>query len=141
MVKEKSEFAKADKKKVSIYRTGGMMGEVIKEEVYLLECGTRKYAQYNDAPYVKYIQKRKRKATGFVKGYNPYLLIVEGWDNGIDPKDAFVKCDEEIVNGITWSRSRHLSFSDDYKTEFNDVINPILESKKLKVLFDVREVD
>jgi len=131
---EDIEFTKEAKKKATIYRQSEFFG-IIKEECYLLEAGTIKYAQYDNAPFITYIKKGKRKPTKIIKGYNPYFLIIEGWNN-IDPNDAFTTVKEE--NGVKISQSRFTCFDERYETEFSNVIDISIKNNEVEVLFDTR---
>ena len=120
--------------KVTIYVTSEFMGSVIKREGTLIDCGLQKYAQFDRAPFVKYIPKGKRNATGFVKTSFPYLLIIEGW-NQPEPAD-FLTPGITDANGTTIKISRYMSFDERYKTDFDFMILPHLA--KSNVILDVR---
>jgi len=122
------------KTKATIYTTNGF-GSISKYECYIHEVGTREYAQYDNAPYVKYTERRKRKPTGFIKTYNPYLLVIAGWDN-INPEDDSVTIKQN--DDVKISKSRYLSFDSRYKSDFDSIINSKIENNSVKVLFDVR---
>lgn len=96
-------------KKVTIYfntSAGFGLGTV---EARLYETGTKKYAQYQNAPYAQYKPKGARKMRGMVVTYQPWMVILEGWglpkfNNWQAPKDhgdgvttqkgKFMGCDE-----------------------------------------------
>ena len=61
---------------VTIYASGYL--GVRKHEGRLIEHGTRKYAQYNNAPYVHFIPKRKRRARAITGDYRPYIVVLKG---------------------------------------------------------------
>lgn len=69
-------MAKKDNNLVTIY-SSGMLG-INKVEAKLVDHGTKKYAQYDNAPYVRFIPTRKRKVRGIQDGYKPYILILKG---------------------------------------------------------------
>lgn len=102
-------------KKVTIY-TGATFG-IQKYEGTLVDCGTKKYAQYDNAPFVAYIPKGKRKTTGFIKGYKPYILIVEGFGHPA-PDDMFLP---PIISetGVAVSKTRYSCFDDKYSHDFD----------------------
>lgn len=125
-----------DKQKVTIYTTSEFMGSVVKREGILVDFGIRKYAQYNKAPFVNYIPTGKRKQTGFIKGFNPYLVILKGFNNP-DPESMMNKGTTD-ANGTTISQSRYLSFDDRYKTDFDSVLNEFIKNNPDAVLMDVR---
>lgn len=117
---------------VTIYSAGTFGVEKI--EATLVDFGTKPYAQYPSAPFVHYIPKGKRKPVGFIKGYNPYIVIVEG-HNHIDPADAFTK-PKVAESGLITRQSRFTCFDDRYKTEFDSTLTEYIKDKK--VLMDVR---
>jgi hypothetical protein len=107
---------------VTIYTTNEMFGNIVKREGRLIECGLRDYAQYRNVPYVKYIPKGKRLATGFVKT-SPYLVIIKGLGHP-EPGDMFEQISSE--NGTTVSKSKYMSFDSRYKTDFDEVLQKYL---------------
>lgn len=120
-----------DKQKITVYITSEMFGSVVKYEGYLIEHGKRKYAQYDDAPYVKFIPKGKRKVCTIQKSYKPYLLILEGWENP-EPEGMYGK--REIKDNVIIRESVYSSFDDRYKEDFNNIIN----AHKSKFIADYR---
>ena len=124
--------------KVTIYTTSDFMGDVVKYEGRIHESGRRKYAQYDSAPYVDITMKRKRKAIRIMKTYNPYILVVKGWDHP-DAED-YLKVVHESADAVI-SKSRYLSFDERYKTDFDKIINDLIESKKIEVVEDFRNVN
>lgn len=118
--------------KVTIYSSGAF--GVHKTEATIIDFGTKKYAQYDKAPFATYIPKGKRKPTGFVQGYNPYIVIIDGHGH-IDPQDAYTK-PKDIGSGMTSRMSRFSSFDERYKTEFDQALTDYIKDKK--VLMDVR---
>jgi len=120
------------KKLVTIYHAG-VFG-IQKIEATLVEHGIRPYAQYTKAAFVKYIPKGKRKPTGFIVGYHPYIVIIDGHGH-IDPQDALTK-PNDIGNGMTTSMTRFASFDERYKTEFDANLTEYIQDKT--VLMDVR---
>lgn len=117
---------------VTIYHSG-MFG-VQKIEGTLIECGTKPYAQYKSAPFVKFVPKGKRKPAGFVQGYNPYIVIVEGHGH-ISPDDAYTS-PVDTGTGLTVRQSRYSCFDERYKTEFDKRLTDYIKDKK--VLMDIR---
>lgn len=131
--------AAGEKIKVTIYTTSEMMGHVVAREGTLVECGRRKYAQYDSAPFVTYIPKGCRKPEGFVKGYRPYLLVVKGWGR-VKPGELYGK---SISNdGVVEVRqSTHKSFDDGWIRDFEAVLAGALSRGELKaedIIFDGR---
>ncbi len=124
-----------ENKLITIYSTSEFMGNVTKTEAKLIECGIRKYAQYDKAPFVAFIPKGKRKGFQYIKGYQPYLLVIEG-HNHPDPDSMFKA--PIVTDTVTVRESKYLSFDDRYKTDFDSNIDAYLEDKKDIVLMDCR---
>lgn len=122
------------KQKITLFRTTEMGLGVVKDEGYLIAHGKSQYAQYNDCPFVEFVPKGKRNPVRIRKGYQPFILIAEGWDLQGMPS-AFTK---EEGQGCTISRSRHSAFSDEWITEFNNWINPFIAMGRIKVIADYR---
>lgn len=66
--------------KVTILTRGGV-GNIVATHARLVEHGRRPYAQYKSAPFVKYIKKGAQKVKGVVFDYDPYLVILAGWQD------------------------------------------------------------
>lgn len=116
--------------KATIYTNSEWGLGIIRKEVYLESHGTKKYAQYDYAPWVRFVLKGKRSLMETTKTYQPYLLIVEGWDT---PKvdDPFTVVSES--KDVVVSQSRHMSFSDAWEKEADDRIGD-----KVKIIADYR---
>lgn len=114
---------------VTIYRTG-MFG------VGALACKTVKvttgvkYAQYENAIRVEYLEKGKRTRRAFILDYKPWLRVVDS-KVAIAPDEAIVKQE----NGS--SVSRYTSFDPRYMTDFEDG----LVAKGVPVLLSIGEGD
>lgn len=121
-----------EKQKITVYYTGEFFGSVIKKEGYLVEYGRREYAQYKNAPYVVFIPRRKRKAIRILKGYKPYILILNGWDN---PEPNGMYGTETKKDGVIIKKSTYTSFDDRYKSDFDRII----DKHKEKFLADYRD--
>ena len=113
-------------KKVTIYTTSEFMGNVVKYEGKLVDYGTRKYAQYNTAPFVDFIPNGKRKTVRIQKTYKPYLLILSG--TGYPEPEGM--CPAE--GGM----SKYSSFDGGWKRDFNDLLEK--STKPLAILADYR---
>jgi len=109
-----------NKQKITIYYNTEFFGSIQKIEAYLIEYGTRQYAQYSNAPYIKFIPKGKRKIRMIQKSYKPYLLILNGWDN---PNTQGMFTDSKNENGIITKKSLYSCYDERYKTDFNKTIN------------------
>lgn len=119
-------------KKVTIYTTSDFMGSIVKCEGTLISCGIQKYAQFDRCPFVKYVPKGKRNPAGFCKTFQPYLLIIDGW-NHPNPDDLF---NEGVTNadGVTIKESRYMSFDERYKTDFDLKIRDYLLLQQTKLI-------
>lgn len=137
MDKPKINVAITPNEPVTIYTSGEFFGSINKYEGKLVECGTKQYAQYDHAPYVFFIPKGKRKARGFVKGYQPWIVIVKGVGHPTPP-DMFT-APRMSESGMMVKESRYSSFDDRYKTEFNPVIDQLIAEKPELVIMDIRK--
>lgn len=124
------EVYKLDKQKVTAYITSDFMGCPFEIEGLLLEYGFTNYAQYKKVPYMIMIPKGKRNPIKIIKGYKPFILIVEGFDHN-QPPEMLNKREE---NGLIVGESKYLSFDERYKTDFNKWFN----EQNFKVVFDAR---
>jgi hypothetical protein len=102
--------------------TKGMFGIRV-TEAWLLDHGTRKWAQYDNAPFVEFVVKGKRKPQTYLEGYNPYLVILAGHDLDLQKAvdDQFVSSPGATA-GVTVTCSRYLSCDPRYSTDFNAVL-------------------
>jgi hypothetical protein len=97
---------------VALYRAG-MFG-VSRIDCKTVEITTGvKYAQYDDATRVRYLEKGKRKAAGFMLDYKPWLRLLPV-STGVVPADALMPA----VNG--GRQSRYTSYDPRYITDFED---------------------
>lgn len=67
-------------KKITILTRGGL-GNIVVTHAKLVEHGRKPYAQYKSAPFVKYVKKGCSKPTRAVFAYDPYLVILAGWQD------------------------------------------------------------
>lgn len=114
---------------VTIYIKSGFMGNVLRYTGTLLEHGRRDYAQYKDAPFVKFIPARKRNSCIIQEDYKPYLLIIEGTDTP-EPED---------ICPPGGGMSKYASFDERWLLDFDNLINPLITSRKLEIVADYRE--
>lgn len=73
--------------KVTILTRGGL-GNIVVTHAKLVEHGRKAYAQYKSAPFVTYVKKGCSKPTGAVFAYDPYLVILAGWQE-INTQEIF----------------------------------------------------
>lgn len=115
-------------KKVTIYTTSEFMGNVVKYEGKLVDYGTRKYAQYNTAPFVDFIPDGKRKTIRIQKTYKPYLLILLG--SGYPEPETM--CPPE--GGM----SKYSSHDDRWRNDFDETLSKLGSVKSLEIVADYR---
>lgn len=120
--------------KVTIYAAGGF--GIVKTEGKLIAHGRKKYAQYDAAPFVHFIEKGKRTPRGYCEGYKPFFLVVKGHGHP-DPDSGFIS-EPSGVPGISCQASRYGSFDPRYQTDFNAVIDPYLQAHPGIVVADYR---
>lgn len=127
------------KKKVPV--TVFLMGEfgmgVKKYEGWLVETGRRRYAQYEAAPFVRFIPKGKRNPREWQGTYKPYCVVLNGHGHPIDPGSPFVPC-ESATPGVTVQRSRYTMFDERWESDFDKVLDAYM--KPAMVVADYRHV-
>lgn len=101
--------------KVTILTRGGL-GNIVAIHAKLIDHGRKPYAQYASAPFVKYVKKNARKPVGFVQTYDPYLVILDGWQD-IESQSLWGKS-ETRANGVTVSSAKFSSFDSGWQKEF-----------------------
>ncbi len=121
--------------KCTIYWTGDFMGNVQKLEARSASVEVKPYAQHRDAVHVRYIKKGGRKERGFVKGYQPRVYIVEGW-NQPEPASMFNQV-EEMDSGVTVHSSSYTCFDERYVSDFRD----LMKAKGVEFDFDSGNAD
>ena len=93
---------------------GGMFGyrqtQVLDLEVTIVE-----HAQYRSAVRYTYVERGKRKRVGFVEGYRPTLVVLDGWQ-------TIELADPMKATGPTSSITRHASCSDAWDVEFAEAL-------------------
>lgn len=126
--------------KVTIYTTSEFFGSIQKYEGTLIEHGRRKYAQYDDAPFVDFIPKGKRKGVRLLKAYKPYLLICLGWKCPNAQEMFGLEKVSEYPEGKVFIReSRYQSFDSGYKKDFDLVIDNMITRGDVVILADYRD--
>lgn len=77
-----------------------------------------KFAQYNDAVRVEYVEKGKRKGHSFMLGHGKWLRVVDT-ANAIDTQ-ALVKMPSVPGSGVECRQSRYASCDPRWETDFED---------------------
>lgn len=122
-------------KQVTIYSDSEFGGCINKYEGKLIEFGTRPYAQYKKTPYVTFIPTRKRYPRQILKGYKPFILILDGVGHP-QPPSAF---NEPVIHGlVTVYKSKYLSFDERYDTDFDTMIDKYIVESGARVIADYR---
>jgi len=105
---------------VTMYRAGEMLGGVHAMTCKTLEVTFNvKYAQYNDAVKVIYMEKGKRTLRGFTLSGPQRWLRVCATKDAITPDPAMVPGDSGVA-GMTCKVSRYTSCDPRYQTDFED---------------------
>jgi hypothetical protein len=103
-------------KNATVYLTGGM-GNIIRVDCREIKIQVGKYAQYDKAISVKYLQKGKQKWQGVWATYDP-LVVVVPTDKAIQPDDMFGDAELSSTPGVTVKKSRYSSFDPRWKSDF-----------------------
>lgn len=88
-----------------------------------VEIKIGKYAQYPSAVHVTFVPKGKRKARGFVQGYEPSVVVAAGYGNP-DPQNMVPVSSDGVV---TVTRSKYSSCDSRWTSDFQAEILPNLE--------------
>jgi hypothetical protein len=105
---------------VTMYRTGEFLGGIHKLDCKSIEVTFDvKYAQYNDAVQVKYMEKGKRTLRGFVLSGASRWLRVCPQAQAIEPDPSMIPS-ESSTPGMTCKVSRYTSCDPRYETDFED---------------------
>lgn len=120
------------KEKVTILTRGGM-GNIVVTHARLIEHGRKPYAQYKSAPFVHYVKKGCSKPSGVIFGYDPYLVILAGWQN-ISSQEIF-KAGIKSSSGAIVSEGKFSSVDEGWEKEFES------ENEFRDVIADYRGVN
>jgi hypothetical protein len=103
-------------------------------EVRELSVSTERYAQYQRALRIEFVEKGKRRRYAMQQSYRPEVVILAGHGHPV-PADAF----EDRGGGC--SMSRHLSHGPEWSEEFQALIGPYLAERPGVLLADYRDFD
>lgn len=105
--------------KATVYLKNEFFGNINKVEVKDLEIKKGKYAQYDEAYFLTFVPKGKRKKRGtVVSGQYAFALVLEGQNHDLTPMSMFGKATRNEETGVTTMMSRYSSFDDNFVTEF-----------------------
>jgi hypothetical protein len=121
--------------KITVYYQGDFGMSINKIEGRLKEFGVSEWAQYKSSPYVKMVPKRKRNVRGLRQSYNPYMLIVAGWDH--PDVDDGMRVVESVTDCIV-KRSKHLAFDEGWIKDADELLDGYISQDKIEVLADYR---
>jgi hypothetical protein len=106
--------------KATVFYKSEFLGDIKSIEVTVVEHGTRQYAQYTHAPFVKFKKKGGRNLFGIQQTYKPFLCIVAGWNLDIKPDDAYETV--STTDKMTIRKSKYSSFDDRYVSDFEQLL-------------------
>jgi hypothetical protein len=96
--------------------------------------GSGPYAQFEDAVWVEFIEKGRRKRIRITEGSHPSIVIVEGWGQPL-LRDPYAEATQ--LTGGTLTGTRHPSCAEEWDREFEEY----LSSLNAKILADFRGHD
>ena len=121
---------------VTVYTPGSGFGNLNRYEGKLLKHGTKKYAQFNNAPFVEIVPKGKRKPLSFLKAYKPMILILEGHQH---PEPASLYKEAKFSSpDVVVSESRYAACDDRWDTDFDKLIDAYIAKTGASVIADYR---
>jgi len=124
-----------NQQKVTIYTSSEFFGSFHKYVGKLIDFGTRKYAQYDNAPFVTFIPSKKRKARQILKSFQPMILILEGIGHP-DPETIWGGSKKE--NDVTVTQSKYSSFDERWSSDFDSLIDKYIQESGVNVIADYR---
>lgn len=86
-------------------------------DAWLVEHGTRRWAQYEAAPFVDFVPKGARKARRWQGGYKPNLVIVEGHHAAELRTEMFETVSES--DSVRVERGRYSAFDSRWQSDFD----------------------
>lgn len=103
-------------KNATVYLTGGM-GNIIRVDCREVVIQVGKYAQYDKAILVKYLQVGKQKWSGVWASYEPFVVVVPR-DKAISPDGIYG--DENLAKtpGVVVQKGRYKSFDPQWRKDF-----------------------
>jgi hypothetical protein len=118
---------------ITVYLTSEWSNHVKKYEGKYVSHGTRKYAQYNNAPFVRFIPKGKRKFVEVQKCFHAYIVIIKGHGHPDGPEEpkTVEDCGDVVVTTHHYS-----NFDERHTNDFEKFINEYLP--KCEVIADYR---
>lgn len=120
--------------KATVYYAS-MLG-VRKIEGRLVDFGTRKYAQYDNAPFVSIIPKRKRKARCVSGDYEPYILLLKG--HGHPDLDVYEPAEPSTTPGVMVRRAKYSACDPQWGRDADTKLDHYIETSGVEVLADYR---
>lgn len=131
---------KLNERRVTIYLRGEFFGNIhrIEASAYAVEVG--RYAQYPAAVHCAFRPKGCRRVRGTAQGYEPSLLILDGWGH---PEPASMMTEPESTSsGTVVQVSRYMSCSPEWQSDFDAMIGAYLvEHPEVTVVADYRGHD
>lgn len=122
--------------KVTIYSSSEFFGSFNKYEGKLIDHGTEKYAQYNNAPFVKWIPSRKRNPVQLLKANKPMILVLEGI--GHPAPDSLYNEPHYSNETVQVSKSRYSAFDEGWSNDFDLMIDKYIAENNVKIIADYR---
>lgn len=126
--------------KVTIYKKGEFMGNIIKTETHLDHFKFDRWAQYPNALFIQHRPKRKR--TMYRQVASPTfgssdVLILKGWNNP-DPDGLYDPSKRKVTKDVTINVGRYSSFDNRWQSDFDSMINQYIEAGEVEVVLDTR---
>lgn len=123
--------------RVTIYKSGEMMGNYARWEARCVEVDRQRYAQYPNAIRVRFILKGARSVKGFWLTYEPRCVILAGW-NHFAPRSLFADAEIDAATGLSVAKGRHSGFSRGWDRDFDADLAAHVAATGARIVFDAR---
>lgn len=121
----------------TMFRTGEVLGNIVKTEITLLGVEDTSYAQYSQAKRVTFRPKRKRSDyQTYFYGAHAYGVIVRGWGVDLTPESMY--SDPISTGGVTIREGRRSAYDPGWKLDFDARLAKAVEEGRVEILHDFR---
>lgn len=104
--------------------------------VRALSITTQRYAQYERALRVEYLEKGKRKRRAYMLSYDPGLVVLAGHDHPETPSPMTEP--ETVAGGLVVQSTRRTCFDEGWDTEFSAWLASYCQRSGAQLLGDYR---
>lgn len=123
-----------EKQKVTIVMIGAMGYHVI--EASAIEHGRKQWAQYPNAPWMKWIPKGARKLRGVIEGNAPFFVILKGWGLKVPECQQWIE-QPQTNPAFSVREGKYSMFDERWRVEMNAAVDQAIAAGA-EILADYR---